>query len=92
MPDTRKVNWMLEDFPDDLKQKCKQEALSRRQTLKAFVESVLRGSVEGSVADPHPQGLRSEPGHGSAQADEHTFQKSGVGTSKKKKGPQRPGN
>jgi hypothetical protein len=39
------VNWMLEDFPADVKQRCKEQAVSQRQTLKAFVETVLREAV-----------------------------------------------
>jgi hypothetical protein len=31
------VNWMIEDFPEWLKQKCKEKALSERKTLKVFV-------------------------------------------------------
>jgi hypothetical protein len=39
------VNWMLEDFPADVKQKCKEQAILQRQTLKAFVETALRAAV-----------------------------------------------
>jgi hypothetical protein len=40
--ETRRVNWMLEDFPEWLKQKCKEQALSERKTLKAFVIEKLQ--------------------------------------------------
>jgi hypothetical protein len=40
--EAKTVNWMLEDFPELLKQKCKERALSQRQTLKAFVIDSLK--------------------------------------------------
>jgi ATP-dependent Clp protease adapter protein ClpS len=43
--ETKTVNWMLEDFPEDVKHKCKEKALADRETLKAFVEKVLRQAV-----------------------------------------------
>jgi hypothetical protein len=48
--EVKTVNWMLEDFPDYLKQKCKEKAVSERKTLKAFVVEVLERSV-GSRGD-----------------------------------------
>jgi hypothetical protein len=39
------VNWMLEDFPADLKQRCKEQAVLQQQTLKAFVQTALREAV-----------------------------------------------
>jgi len=44
-PETQTVNWMLEDFPAEVKQKCKEHAILQRQTLKSFVEAVLREAV-----------------------------------------------
>lgn len=43
--DSQKTNWMLEDFPADVKQRCKECAVSQRRTLKAFVENALRAAV-----------------------------------------------
>jgi hypothetical protein len=43
--ETKTVDWMLENFPDALKQKCKEKALSERKTLKAFVIDALEGAV-----------------------------------------------
>jgi hypothetical protein len=43
--ETKTANWMLEKFPDALKQKCKEKALSERKSLKAFVIEILEGAV-----------------------------------------------
>ncbi len=43
--ETQTVNWMLESFPVEVKQKCKEQAILQRQTLKSFVEAVLRQAV-----------------------------------------------
>jgi len=45
--ETKTVNWMLEDFPEWLKQKCKEKALSERKTLKAFVIEKLQLACGG---------------------------------------------
>ena len=42
------TDWMLQDFPDSLKQRCKEKALSERKTLKAFVIEVLEKAVGGN--------------------------------------------
>jgi hypothetical protein len=43
------VNWMLEDFPESLKQKCKEKAVSERKTLKAFVIEKLEMACGGKL-------------------------------------------
>jgi len=43
------VNWMLEDFPEWLKHKCKERALSERKTLKAFVIERLEKACGGKL-------------------------------------------
>ena len=47
--ETKTVNWMLEDFPEWLKQKCKEKAVARRQTLKAFVIENLKKACGGKL-------------------------------------------
>jgi len=59
-PEIQTVNWMLEDFPADVKQKCKEQAVSRRQTLKAFVEATLREAT--GMALPSEDQRGQEPG------------------------------
>lgn len=44
--DTKTVNWMLENFPDDLKHRCKLKALSEKKSLKEFVIEVLEDAVD----------------------------------------------
>jgi hypothetical protein len=61
------VNWMLEDFPADVKQKCKEQAVLQRQTLKAFVESVLRGAVARLELEPNRSLGEKIPSSGSAK-------------------------
>ena len=65
------VNWMLEDFPADVKQKCKEQAVLQRQTLKAFVETVLRGAVGmpwvANEAEPNRKLGEASPSPGGAK-------------------------
>jgi hypothetical protein len=43
------INWMLESFPEWLKQKCKEKAVSERKTLKAFVIEKLQKACDGKL-------------------------------------------
>jgi hypothetical protein len=47
--ETKTVNWMLEDFPDWLKHKCKEKALFEKKTLKAFVIENLEKACDGKL-------------------------------------------
>lgn len=47
--DTKTVNWMLENFPEWLKHKCKEKALSERKTLKTFVIESLVKACSGKL-------------------------------------------
>lgn len=58
-PESQTVNWMLEGFSAELKQKCKEHAVLQRQTLKAFVETTLRQAV-GMAAVPEKSEVKRE--------------------------------
>ena len=81
--ETKTVNWMLEGFPDAIKQKCKEKAMSQRKTLKAFVIDALREAARPPVLDSAHESGKEEIRHGSEQTDRNATGK----TIRRKAGP-----
>jgi hypothetical protein len=44
-------DWLIEDFPVDLRWRCKRAASHRRTPLKKFVQDVMKKAVEEAEAE-----------------------------------------
>jgi hypothetical protein len=73
--DIKRVNWMLEEFPEDLKQQCKERAVSQRQTLKTFVENALKQALGIDMVNSANESRQTEVRRGPKQINSSASRK-----------------
>jgi hypothetical protein len=84
---TETKDWLVEDFPVDLRWRCKKAASHRRAPLKKFVQDVMRKAVEQIEAEmlhSAHEGREKEIRHDLRPIDTSPARKTVRGTGRKK--------